>query len=134
MRSIFHSAALLVALAAASGADAQRLTAEPVLDVVPVSPRDASNDAQLSVSRDIFKSIQGIGLSARTYTERDGSTSTRRGLIGNWSIGGALEAGVGLFSVAGDARKHNEFKRAWSAKQVTPKSGNIAAVGMRLRF
>jgi hypothetical protein len=58
----------------------------------------------------------------------------RRGLIGSWAISGGLEAGVGLFAVDGDVRKHNEFKRSWMVKDLTPKSGNSAAVGMKLRF
>ena len=131
---ILGSAALVVALLAAPAAQAQRLQAESVqsynTDEAPV-PADLT---QVSVSRDIFRSDARIGLSARTLKQDDGSLTLRRGLIGSWEISSGLEAGVGLFAVNGDGRKHNEFKRSWTAKDVTPKNGNIAAVGMKLNF
>ena len=133
-KRISGSAALVVALLAAPGAQAQRLLAEPVLSYASEEPPMPADVAQVSVSRDIHRSDTGIKVSSRTLQEEDGSVTVRRGLIGSWEISGALEAGVGLFAVSGDGRKHNEFKRSWTVKDLTPKNGNIAAVGMKLRF
>ena len=126
--------ALLVALLAAPAAQAQFLVAQPVQGYAAEEPPMPVDLAQVLVSRDIVRSDTRIGLSARTLKEEDGSVLLGHGLIGSWAISGGLEAGVGLFAVSGDGRKHNEFKRSWTAKDVTPKNGNIAAVGMKLRF
>lgn len=83
---------------------------------------------------EMFRGEAGFALSSRSYAETDGSRTVQNGLIGTWPITGALEAGVGLFSVGGEGRKQNEFKRSWTVKEVTPKSSTIAAVGMKLRF
>lgn len=134
VKRISGSAALLVALLAAPAAHAQLLLAEPVLGYAPEEPPMPADVAQVSVSRDISRSDARISVSARTLREEDGSMVVRRGLIGSWAISSGLEAGVGLFAINGDGRKHNEFKRSWTVKDVTPKNGNIAAVGMKLRF
>jgi hypothetical protein len=134
VKRISGSAALLVAFLSAPAAQAQLLLAEPVLGHASEQPDMAADAAQVAVSRDIFRSGTRIGLSARTLREEDGSLSVRRGLIGSWAISSGLEAGVGLFSVNGDGRKQNEFRRSWTVKDVAQKSGNIAAVGMKLRF
>jgi hypothetical protein len=129
---------------AAPAAQAQLLRAESVqsygqdeapvpADRVPADPVTADL-VQVSVSRDIFRSGSRIGLSARTLKEGDGSIAVRQGLIGSWEISSGIEAGVGLFAIKGDNRKHNEFRRSWTAKDVTPRDANIAAVGMKLRF
>ena len=131
VRKSSGGAALLIALLAAPGAHAQLLVAEPVLDAPPPVAPDV---AQVSVSRDIFQSRGAVGLSNRSQTGLDGSTATSRGLIGAWSLTPGLEAGVGLFSVTGDERRQQEMRRDWSAKQVTPRSRNVAAVGMKLKF
>ncbi len=125
--------ALLTALAAAP-AHAQLLRAETVLGAAPPAPALPPDAAQVSVSREIFQSQRGLGVSARAQPEQDGSTSSQRGLVGSWEVRRGLEAGVGLFSITGNGRKHNEFKRDWTAKQVTPKNENIAAVGVRVKF
>lgn len=134
LKRIAASAALLAAFLAAPAAGAQLLVAEPVLGSAPEEPLVAAGAAQLSASRDASRPDALISVSSRSYTQEDGSLILRRGLIGSWAISGGLEAGIGLFAVTGDGRKHNEFKRSWSAKDVTPKNGNIAAVGMKLRF
>lgn len=134
VKRIPGSAALLVAFLAAPAAQAQLLMAEPVLGYAAEEPPTPADLAQVSVSRDIFRSDAGIKVSARTLSEEDGSVVVRRGLIGSWAISSGLEAGIGLFAVNGDGRKQNEFKRSWTVKDVTPKNGNIAAVGVKLRF
>ena len=133
-KRISVSAALLAGLLAAPAAPAQRLLAEPVLEQAADGPPRPADVAQQSLSRDMFRSDARFGVTARTLKEEDGSLTVRRGLIGSWSISSGLEAGVGLFSVNGDGRKHNEFKRSWTVKDVTPKNANIAAVGIKLRF
>jgi hypothetical protein len=133
-KRISGCAALLAALLAAPAAQAQRLLAQPVLGYASEEPPMPADVAQVSVSRDIHRSDPRIKISTRTLQEGDGSLTIRRGLIGSWAISSGLEAGVGLFAVDGDGRKHNEFKRNWTVKDVTPKSGNIAAVGMKLSF
>ena len=133
-KRIGGSAALLAALLAAPAAQSQRLLAQPVLNYASEEPPMPADVAQVSVSRDIQRSDPRIKVSSRTLQEEDGSVTVRRGLVGSWGISGGLEAGVGLFAVDGDGRKHNEFKRSWTVKDVTPKSGNIAAVGMKLSF
>jgi hypothetical protein len=91
--------------------------------------------ARRSPARDsLFRERPGFGLASRTYTQQNGAIALQRGLIGSVDIARGLEAGVGLFSIAGDARKINETKRSWSVKEVTPKTESIAAVGMRFRF
>jgi hypothetical protein len=45
-----------------------------------------------------------------------------------------VEAGVGLFSVTGNSRKAPEARRGWTVKEMSPRSENIAAVGVKLRF
>jgi hypothetical protein len=82
----------------------------------------------------MFREKSGIGISARSYNEEDGSLRIRRGLIGNWKIADQVEGGVGLFSVTGDGRKQTESKRSWSVKEMAPRSSTIAAVGVRLKF
>ncbi|MDP8912454.1 MAG: hypothetical protein M3N39_02620 [Pseudomonadota bacterium] len=134
VKRISGSAALIAAFLAAPAAQAQLLLAEPVLGYAPEESPMPADVAQVSVSRDIFRSDARIKVSARTLREEDGSVIVRRGLIGSWTISSGLEAGVGLFAVNGDGRKHNEFKRSWTVKDLTPKNGNIAAVGMKLRF
>ena len=133
-KRISGSAALLAALLAAPAAQAQRLLAQPVLDYASEEPPMPADVAQVSVSRAIYSSDPRIKVSTRTLQEEDGSVTVRRGLIGSWGIASGLEAGVGLFTVNGDGRKQNEFRRSWTAKDVTPKDGSIAAVGMKLRF
>lgn len=134
VKSMFGGAALLAALLSAPDAEAQRLVAEPVLGSASEDPPMAADAAQVPLSRDLLRSDGGVGVSARTYREEDGSMNVRRGLIGSWAISSGLEAGVGLFAVSGDGRKHSEFKRSWTVKDVTPKNGNVAAVGMKLKF
>ena len=134
IKRISVTAALLAGFLAAPAAQAQPLLAEPVLDQVAEGPPMPAGVAQQSLSRDIFRSDARIGVTARTFKEEDGSLTVRRGLIGSWEIASGLEAGVGLFAVNGDGRKHNEFKRSWTVKDVTPKNANIAAVGIKLRF
>ena len=134
MEKTLGGAALLIALFAAPDAYAQILKAEPVLEAAPAAPPLLLTARQSPVRESLFKRSSGVGISTRTYTEQSGSIAIQRGLIGNWDIADGLEAGVGLFSVAGGGRKHNEFKRSYSVKDVTPKTENIAAVGMRFRF
>lgn len=134
MKKTFGGAALLIALAAAPGSNAQPLRAQRVLAPEATSSPILLTARPSPVRESLFRHGSGVGVSARTFTQRDGSTAIQRGLIGSWGIAQGLEAGVGLFSVAGDGRKHNEFKRSWSVKDVTPKNENIAAVGMRFRF
>lgn len=134
VKRISGSAAFLVALLAAPAAQAEILTAEPVSGYAAEEPPMPPDRAQVSVSREIFRSDARIKLSTRTLSEEDGSVTVRRGLIGSWPISGGLEAGIGLFAVNGDGRKHNEFKRSWTVKDVTPKNGHIAAIGLKLKF
>lgn len=134
VKRIAGSAALLAAFLAAPAAGAQLLVAEPVLGSAPEEPYTPADVTQRPASRDALRSDALTSVSSRSYTQEDGSLILRRGLIGSWPISSGLEAGIGLFAVTGDGRKHNEFKRSWSAKDVTPKNGNIAAVGMKLRF
>lgn len=133
-KRIAGSAALLAAFVAAPAAGAQLLRAEPVLERAVEAPLIPSDTAQAAAARNVLRPDARISLSSRSFTEEDGSVLVRRGLIGSWALSSGLEAGIGLFAVSGDSRKHNEFKRSWSAKDVTPKNGNIAAVGMKLRF
>jgi hypothetical protein len=130
----FGGTALAIALLSALPAHAQRLTAQPVLGELADGPPMGPDDTQASVSREIFRSGSKVGVSASKYAEQDGSIAIRRGLIGSWNVAGSLEAGVGLFSVTGEGRKVNEFKRDWHVKQVTPRNESIAAVGMLVRF
>jgi hypothetical protein len=136
VKRVLQSAAFATALLAAPAADAQRQSASDAPasfgpSFLP-SPSDALRPA-LS-AQDLLQRKSGMGISSRTFTEEDGSTIVRRGLIGNWAISSGLEAGVGLFSVSGGGRKQNETRRNWSVMDVTPKNENIAAVGMKLRF
>ena len=134
MKITSRGVALVIALTAAPGAHAQMLTAEPVLKPAPAAP-DLVLTARRSPVRDaLFRNRPGIGIASRTFTQPDGAITLQRGLIGSVEIARGLEAGVGLFSISGDARKINETKRGWSVKEVNPKRGNIAAVGMRFRF
>ena len=124
----------MAALFAAPPAFAQ-VSADAAIPFGPsfVPPRGEAPDRP-SAAQDMLQRKPGMGISSRTYVEDDGSTLIRRGLIGNWAITSRLEAGVGLFSVSGGGRKHNEFKRNWTVMDVTPKNENIAAVGMKLKF
>jgi len=135
VKKTFGGATLLIALFVAPDANAQHLTAQPVLQTAPAGPSVLLTARPSPVRDSLFKHSSGLGISTRTYTQQDGSIATQRGLFSNFEIGSGLEAGVGLFSVNGDGRKHNEFKRSWSVKRdVTPKNENVAAVGMRFRF
>ncbi len=129
-----RGAGLIIALAIAPAAQAQRLEPEPLLGIAPAGPSFQPPRIERPARPEMFPDQTGLGVSTRTYTEHDGSILTRRGLIGSVGITSGLEAGVGLYSVTDAARKHNEFKRNWSFRDVTPKNHNIAAVGMRLKF
>jgi len=131
---LFGAAALVIALIAAPGAHAQLLKAQPVLQAAPAGPELLLTPREPPVRDSLFHQRSGIGFSTRTFSQQDGGTATQRGLIGSVAIANGLEAGVGLFAIAGDRRKINETRRNWSMKDVTPKTENIAAVGMRLRF
>jgi len=134
LKRVAGSAALFAAFCGAPSAHAQLQMAEPVLGSAPEDSLLPAEAAQVSASREIVPSDARIRVSARGYREENGRVIVRRGLIGSWAISSGLEAGVGLFAVSGDGRKHNEFKRDWAAKDVSPKNGNIAAVGMKLKF
>jgi hypothetical protein len=136
VKKAFGGAALLTALMAAPNVQAQRLTAEPVLGASLTAPPLQLDQAPAIVGREILQPSAGpgLGVSARRYEQADGSVAVGRALVANWPLAGALEAGVGLFSVGGGGRRHNEFRRDWAVKQVAPRNENIAAVGMRLRF
>lgn len=132
---MFGAAALVIALIAATGANAQMLKAEPVLEAAPAGPPLLLTARPSPVRDSLFNHRSGVGISTRTFAQQDGGTATQRGLIGSVGIAHGLEAGVGLFAVAGDRRKNsNDTRRNWTMKDVTPKTENIAAVGMRLRF
>lgn len=130
---ISGSAALLAACFAAPAGHAQILLAEPVLGYDQGAPLMPAEVAQLPVSRDMVRP-ERLDMSARILRGENGSAIARRGLIGSWAISSGLEAGVGLFAVNNDGRKQNELKRNWTVKDVAPKNGNIAAVGMKLKF
>ena len=97
-------------------------------------PSPETPDRQAPSSALFAGAGKGLGVSRRAFTEEDGSQIVRKGLVGSWAISQGLSAGVGLFSVTGDARKQAEFKRTWNVKDVTPKNDHIAAVGVSLRF
>lgn len=134
VKRTFGGAALAIALIAASSAGAQHLTAEPMLETVQPDTSSillTSNPA--SARKPSFSQTSGLRV-MQSYGQQDGSSAVRGSLVGNMPIADTLEAGVGLFSVAGDRRKHNEFRHNWSVKEVTPKRENIAAVGVRFEF
>ena len=133
MNKRFGAAALTIALIAAP-AHAQLLKAQPVLEAAPAGPPLLLTPRPSPVRDSLFQQRSGIGIANRTFSQQDGGTATQRGLIGTVGIANGLEAGVGLFAISGDRRKINETRRNWSMKDVTPKTENIAAVGMRLRF
>ena len=133
LKRIIGGAVLLAGLLGPPASGAQLLLAEPVLGSAPEGLLIPADAAQVPVSRDTLGSDPRGSVASRSFRE-DGSVLVRRGLIGSWAISSGLEAGVGLFAVSGDSRKQSEFKRNWSAKDVAPKNGNIAAVGMKLNF
>jgi hypothetical protein len=97
--------------------------------------------AELPASADLFGGPPpGPDLGLRSQPEPDAVVPARPGLIGSWSLSGAIAAGVGLFSVTADAarqmtdQKQREFKRGWRVKEVGARDQNIAAVGVSLSF
>ncbi len=136
VRTRFAGAALLIALVAAPAALAQHASPDDPGEL-PVTMRFAplgAPDPRSRPTSGIFPAQPGLGVSAQTYTEQDGSQVTRRGLVAGWSIQRNVEAGIGLFSVTDDRPKISETRRNWSVREVAPKNRNIAAVGVKVRF
>ena len=83
----------------------------------------------------LFKNAAlGVGLSRHSLIQQDGSQANRNGVVGSWSLANGVQAGVGLFSVTADGRKHADTSRMPSSDSVAPKRQRIAALGLSLSF
>jgi hypothetical protein len=122
-------AALLVPLICAKPVCGQNIApaAGPTL-APPAAEPDRGTDLALR------QAPQGLSVSARPFTEADGSRGRTRGLIGNLPIARNLNIGLGLLEVTRTSPREKALRRVQPMKDVGGTHDRIAAVGLKLSF
>ncbi len=113
-------AALAASLVLATPALAQSTSFGPTAEPPPTARLFAGTRTGVSVGRSY-----GI--------EADGSTDTRRRIVGQLGVADNMEVGVGLFSIIRDSRERR-ISRADPMRDTGGRSRTVVAAGMTLRF
>ncbi len=117
--------ALCVAPAAAKPRERHAGISDPTLASIATLPREGSSRRAARPS---------VRIATDGIVREDGSTGSRRSIVGSWPVVGPIAAEVGLFSVTGAKNGERELKRTDPIADVQPRSSRVAAVGLRMIF